>query len=463
LKNLRQYIVPQRVDDPHFTPFTRIKFFWLKAANAAANERSLVKLIWSTDGQSFQYSRPGLPPVKIQLDMLRKLVHSNLGELYQRFEQLLPSTFSISRIFALPWNELQDDASSSQSFLDTPESWKAWMEQAVNDLKEAYLDPLETAHSLMVNGQPSLAAVDKLIALDQHFQDALIVDELSNTGISPRAVILANYLYRSTPAETRHLYLMDGQLALYGGRQKGASRRDGYRELVVRTLCQQTQRCVLPYLGLFRAALVSILRDNKWYLNMADMYESHLIAGPCFKVGGSGGVNVSRISAPWHTISEQFFGTKLSVVDKRQIDSGVHKRLFPELLRVPDQAAKTAVDGQGDHGSGPSANHYGRSSNLCRGINEPELNDYIDTSNAHHALMQTGPVNPNWPYNIRQAVPFQRGYQEEIAMDAASVLVPHYYGFHRLTKEEISKVAKEICSGLTFLFRGDVSSSQLRK
>ena len=94
-------------------------------------------------------------------------------------------------------------------------------------------------------------------------------------------------------------------------------------------------------------------------------------------------------------------------------------------------------------------------------MNALELNDFIDTSNAHHALMQTGPINPHWPYAILQAIPFQRGCQEAIAADAASVLVPQYYGFHQLSEVEIGKVVKEICSGLTFLFRQDVHNCQL--
>jgi hypothetical protein len=35
---LRQYISPQNGSNLFFTPFTRVKFFWLKAAKAAANE-----------------------------------------------------------------------------------------------------------------------------------------------------------------------------------------------------------------------------------------------------------------------------------------------------------------------------------------------------------------------------------------------------------------------------------------
>ena len=456
LIDLRQYIQTQKSNELRFTPFTRIKFFWLKAANAALNERSLVKLIWSADGQSFEYSRPGLPPVKIELAILRKLVHSNLGELRRRFSRLLPSTFPVSRVDRLPWGDLRDDASSSQSFIDAPIIWEAWLKEAIGDLKYAYLDPLETDHSLVGNsGRPSRHALDKLIHLDQQFQESLIVDIISNTGISPRAITLSDFLYRSTSTEHRHLYLMDGQLALYGGRQKGESRRDGYRELVLRTICQQTQACVLPYLALFRAALVSLLRESKWNLDIADMYETHLIVGlpPTGKTG-----KVERITAPWHTLSEKYFGAKLGIVDKRQIDTGIHRKLFPQLLRVPEQMLKTSVDGQGDHGPTPSANHYGRNSNLCRGITALELNDFIDTSNVHHALMQTGPINPNWASNILEAVPFHRGGREKAAIDAASVLVPLHYRFRELPQQEVSTKVQEICSGLTFLVRREVSA-----
>ncbi len=126
---------------------------------------------------------------------------------------------------------------------------------------------------------------------------------------------------------------MDGQLALNGGRQKGESRRDGYRELVVRTLCPRTQFYLLPYLALIRAALTSILHNNKWYLDLADTYETDLIA---YKAKGSTRGCVLRVTAPWQTVSEQYFGARLSIVDKRQIDDGVHNRLFPNLLQARD-------------------------------------------------------------------------------------------------------------------------------
>ena len=194
LIDLRQYIQTQRNNELRFTPFTRIKFFWLKAANAALNERSLVKLIRSADGQSFEYSRPGLPPVKIELAILRKLVHSNLGELRRRFSRLLPSTFPVSQVDRLPWGDLWDDVSSSQSFIDAPIIWEAWLKEAIGDLKYAYLNPLETDHSLVGNSsQPLRHALDKLIHLDQQFQESLIVDELIHT---PAAEPHFSHLFR---------------------------------------------------------------------------------------------------------------------------------------------------------------------------------------------------------------------------------------------------------------------------
>lgn len=348
---------------------------------------------------------------------------------------------------SLPWHELQDDASSPKSFLDA----KSWTNDAANELKLAYLDPSNEKHSLVVDGKVVRKAVDALIDLDQHFQDALIVDIITNTGISPRAVTIHGYLYRSTSADTRHLYLMDGQLALQGGPQKAESRRDGYRELVVRTLCQKTQMYLLPYLALFRAALVSILRDKKLYLDLADIYETQLIA-----VRRTGDGRVSDITAPWKTATEHYFGVNLTIIDKRQIDTGIHQKLFPELLRAVEPT-KTAVEGQGDHGSRVCANYYGRSGNLCRGISTLDLNDYIDTSNTHHALMQTGPIKQNWPHHILEAMPFRREHYEELALDAASVLVPCYYNFGQLKEGDICTLVSQICSGLTFLFCHDVS------
>ena len=96
-------------------------------------------------------------------------------------------------------------------------------------------------------------------------------------------------------------------------------------------------------------------------------------------------------------------------------------------------------------------------------MNELDLNDFIDTSNIHHAFMHIGPVNYQWPSHILQSMPFQLTYREELASDAASVLVPRYYGFHQLAEEEIRKVVKGVCSTLSFLFNQNVSNFRLRK
>jgi hypothetical protein len=440
-----------------------MKLFWVKAQKGVDDERSRAKLIWTADSQSFQYARPGLPFLKIELSMLRKLTHNNLGELNQCFEQLFPSTFPASRALTFPWGRIFDDASSPESFLDAPEIWDAWMGAAITELKHAYMDPSETRHCLMVKGKLSWTSVDGLAALDQRFQEAFILDIQSNAAISPRLKTLSKYLYRTTSSELRHLYLMDGQLVLYGGCQKGESRRNGHRELMVRVLCRQARHYILPYLGLVRAALISIFQEARWHVDLIPMYQTHVIAGPFFYNAHSKSTDFSHVARPWHVTSKRYFGTELSILDKRQIDTGVHNRFFPELLRVSSQTARTVSDGLGDHGSHANANFYGRSSNLCRGLRAVELDEYIMTCQAHHSLMQTGPIDLAWSPNILQAVPFHRSGHTEIAIDTASVLVPHYYKFHQLPDDEIGRVVKEICSSLPFLIRqvvSDISTSK---
>jgi hypothetical protein len=440
-------------NDFYFTPFTRLKMLWLKAASAAAHERSLSKLVWTVDKTAFEYSRPGLPAVEIKLATLRNLVHDNLTNLINRFNNLLPSTYPISVVDQLPWHTLRDDASQRGSFLDSAEVWDEWMYPAVLKLKDAYLSPSETRHRIMVAGKPSRDAMDKLLSLDEDFQQSLIVDILCNTGVAPRAITVTEFLYRGTAEEDRHLYLLDRQVVLYGGRQKGQSRRDGYREHMLRAFCHMVGRCVCQYFGLFRQAIVAILRENRWHGDMIDAYETRLLAT---KRKHHGLINVSDVTTAWHVASESFLGTKLSIVDKRQIDTGIHIKLFPDLLKVSDNPSKTPVDGQGDHGPSVTRNRYGRDSNLCCGLSSPEQDDYIRTSNVHQALMQTAPVNRNWPANISEAEVFYRGQREEEANDLADILVPKFYSFNKLTSQEIQKKVQDICSGLPFLLCKDV-------
>ena len=436
-----------------FTPFSRMKFFWMKAQRGVDAEHSRTKVIWKADSQSFQYLRPGLPFIEIELSMLRKIIHDNLRNLHQHFEKLFPSTFPATQAMGLPWGHITDDATLPESFLDSPQ-----IQDWSTKLRHAYMDPSETRHRLRTDGKLSWASVDKLAALDQKFQEALIVAINSNTAIAPRVKTLGKYQFRTTSTELRHLHLMDGQLVLYGGHQKGESRRDGYRELMVRVMCPQTRRYVLPYLGLFRAVLVSIFEEVRWHVDLISTYQTHIIAGPSFYNAKSKSVDFSRIARPWHATSKQYFGQELSALDKRQIDTALHKRYFPELLQVVSSVARTVCDGLGDHGRGANDKYYGRSSNLRHGLaSAAELDEYIMTCQAHHSLMQTGPVGPAWPSSILQAIPFYRSHHLELAIDMSSILVPRYYNLHQLSDDETRIKIKEICSTLPFLFRQVVS------
>jgi hypothetical protein len=456
LDELRCYILPSAANSLQFTPFSHSKHFWLLAGNASRHERSFAKMTWSVCKTEFEYSRPGLPTVSITLTSFRQLVHHNQFVLFRLFESLLPSTYTPSTVESLPWASLRDDGDAEASFLDSTDVWNSWLKSATASLVRAYLDPAETKHRILVHGKPSIKAMTKLLDLDQKFQAAVVCETIGDTGISPRAVTIRDYRYRTDAAEQRNVRLVQGDVVLYGGRQKGESRRDGFRELVLRAFCPRVGRCLVQYLALVRRAIIEILKAHQWYTDAIPAYTTRLLA--MHVKGRRGAWAVSDITGAWRDASCRFLNAKLSIVDMRQIGTGVFHELFPDLIREPSNTSMSAIHGQGDHGRLVTDRYYGRNSDACHGLPLAEVHDYILASKVLQALMQVIPVDDCWPVQVRQSRGLDHGHYEALAVAHADYLVPVHYGFRGLPATAVRLAVKELCTQLPFLFSRNVRS-----
>lgn len=147
---------------------------------------------------------------------------------------------------------MKDDATSDASFLDNGDHWNDWLKDAVTSLVNAFLDPAETTHRLLVDGCPTISAMRQLLQKDLLFQQYLLLEIITNTGISPRAAAIREFRYRTDGTEKRNLYLVSGNVVLCGGRQKAESRRGGLRDFIVRAFCPNVGRLLLLYLAIIR-------------------------------------------------------------------------------------------------------------------------------------------------------------------------------------------------------------------
>jgi hypothetical protein len=142
----------------------------------------------------------------------------------------------------------------------------------------------------------------------------------------------------------------------------------------------------------------------------------------------------------------------LSIVDKRHIDTGIHVKLFPEMLRDHDSKAENALALQGDHRKHLMRNRYVNDGAVIGHLVSVEQDDFIRTSRVFQALYHTGPVDPNWPPSILHSCAFDRVKHEKDADNLAAALVPEFYGFDKLGKDGTQREIHRIYSQLTFLF-----------
>jgi hypothetical protein len=406
-QEVQKYILPSSENQHRSTPFSRCKFIWLRAARGVRAERSAVKLSWTPDLREFEYSRPGMSKIHITLLALQDMLRAIENGLLQDFDKLLPSTFDSAAVNRLPWDTLRDDATTPESFIDRKDTWDSWLGPAVTALKLAYLDKSETRHRLTTDstdGSPSLVAFNKLLDLDRNFQESLIGELVSSTGISPRVTTLCDYRFRADGQGIRNLFMTLDSIVLEGGKQKGESRRDGYREFVIRALTPRAGLCLVRYLALVRLALVGLMEENHWHTNVVGTYTTHLLARTSRKEAWSGSWEPRQVTAAWHKMSFPYLGANVSIVDVRQYATGIYEKLFPVLLDDgPTQSgtqSSNAVDRQGDHTKPVRVNHYGRSDALCNGNSEPDTRDFIRSSRVWQAAMRAFSVDKSWPDSV---------------------------------------------------------------
>lgn len=234
------------------------------------------------------------------------------------------------------------------------------------------------------------------------------------------------------------------------------TRREGEREFVLRALSTKSGNILIKYLALLRHVYVAIMKAQNWHVNVISAYETRLLARRSLQKGSSGLWDTKHVVSAWHSCSEPFFDAKLSIVDMRQITTGIFRKLFPFLLK-PQQSSKTAIDGQGDHGAEMAKKHYGRTQDLRHGQNDLDSAEYILASRLYQALMQTEPLDPNWPREVLDSPGLHAFKNTELASSTANQLIESEYALRAKTSSENKALLSELLQTLPFLFLPAVS------
>jgi hypothetical protein len=86
-------------------------------------------------------------------------------------------------------------------------------------------------------------------------------------------------------------------------------------------------------------------------------------------------IRVAEITKAWQKRSPPHIGAKLSIIDKRHIDTGIYCKLFPSLIKVQEKEnssrPENAVDAMG--------RRYGLSAEQTHGISGVETHHFILT------------------------------------------------------------------------------------
>lgn len=213
---LIDFLVCPDKDHGGSTPYSHLKYLWLLAQKSVRLEHSDVTLAWTPAMDKFEYVCPGITRVTIIFQLLRKMVHLCEESLVRTFEVLLPLSFPLSRLNALPWDQLQESEAQDESFINSKVAWNNWLQQSVSELTAAYKDPKEKQHRIFANEQPSINAFNTLMLVDEQFQTALVGDIMGNSGVSPQVVLLGHYQYRITPESKHNLNLTLDAMILQG-------------------------------------------------------------------------------------------------------------------------------------------------------------------------------------------------------------------------------------------------------
>ncbi|KAF7966129.1 hypothetical protein HWV62_39966 [Athelia sp. TMB] len=441
---LTLWLKPGSKGQSTYTPATYTMNTWLFALSDSNEERSKVQLMWNERCSGFQYLRPGVLQVDIEINQIRQMVHSMEGKMEETITKLFPPTMPFSRAMNLPWKELQPSATVTSSFLDAKEPWEQWRQSAVNELTRAYQQLYGS----------SLADFKNLLILDKEFQTLLVGIIIGNTGVPPRGSTLREFAYRTSSNYKLNLFLKGTALTLVGGRQKMDTRAPGIRDSVLRAFSPQVARLLTVYLGLNRQAIVEVMRSNAWHMESLDAYNTMLFATYHIpkknqRKAHNGCWSMIGIVSAWHECSEPHLGAKLSLVDMRQLVTGVYGKLFPGVLYAPD-VHNTAAILQGDHSATTTWNHYGRNHQQANGMSEPDAQSYIQVSSIWHAFSQTAPVNPSWPQDVLQSICFNPEVKQGYALKLASHLVMPIF-MSAGSPAEVKSILQDLLNSLPFI------------
>jgi hypothetical protein len=452
LYELRQYILPSQENDLRHTPYSHIKRIWAIAEAAAKLERTKTRLDWASNRREFDFVRLRHPKFLIRLSSFMEMIHNSLATLLRNFEALLPSTITWSDISRLPWHTLHDDGKGS--FLDAEDTWDAWLRDAVECMKRAYLDESETRFKFMVQGKPSLIAFNNFLdRFDIPFQESLISVLADSTGVSPRLSQMRDYRYRSDKQESCNLELAMGCVILQGVCQKGEGRFHTEREFVVRALAPDSADALVKYLALPRQALLQIMKENNWHATSIPAFTSRILAKRTSRKGANGAWDTSDISKAWEKGSTPYIGRAIHIVDKRHIDIGIYKKLFPEFIKPIIPRAKTVLDGLADHRAPQTTdNHYG----LPSATQDPDTVEYIRGCRVSQAMFGVAEIDEHWSESTRTSVLFSRQGNEGYASTIARQLIARAAGLGHLPSKDVVNKVKAMCLQFPYLFENKV-------
>lgn len=418
----------------------------------ATEERSKVQLVWNERRSGFLYLRPGITQVAIEINQLRKMVHSIEDQIEECIKHLFPPSMPLDVAMKLPWDELQastSSTSSTASFLDHEEAWGQWRQSAVNQLTQAYLQ---------IYGS-SMENFNKLLELDKTFQTHIVTIIITNSGVPPRLSTLLGFAHRTSAQCKLNLVIRAAVLALLGGRQKMDTRAPGIRDFVLRALSPRVAKILTVYLGLVRQAIVEVMRQKSWYKESVDAYNTRLFATwpqntKCQRKAHVGSWSMVHIVAAWHKCSEEHLGAKLSIVDMRQLVTGIYSEYFPGLLYTPE-VKDTAAVLQGDHNAAITRNFYGRNNLQGDGMSAPDIQSFIQASRIWQALMQTVPVSQAWSQDILKSTCFDPDIKRAYALKLANHLVlPSFASC--LSAIEVKDTLRDLLETLPFIFGPEV-------
>lgn len=432
---------------------TYLKNVWLLAMSEVDEESSKVKLTWNENRTGFQYHRPGVLLVDIEIDQMRSMVHSLDDQLEKCAEKLFPPTMPLDRVMDLPWDTLQASTSEDTSFLDAKEPWEQWRQSAVSELTMAYQ---------LVYGA-SITSFNKLLDLDKEFQGLLVGIIIANTGVPPRLSALREFAYRTFLQRKLNLAIRAGALTLSGGRQKMDSRNSGVHDFVLRAFSPRTATILTVYLGLCRQAIVEMMRNNIWHQDSVEAYNTCLFALYQQKTKRmptkphNGSWNMVHMISAWHNCSEGYLGAKLSIVDMRQLITGVYSELFPHLLYSPPVQSTAAVL-QGDHTAATAETHYGRNNEQGNvPLSATAAHRFIQASRVWQALMQTVPLCPAWTEDILKSTSFDPDKKKVYALKVANHLIMPSF-MPSSSTIEVKAILEHLFNTLPFILTTDVSA-----